>query len=60
MKRNSKLDTTAVANFLASMSDLSAPDAFANLRADAKSYGWSASTVDAIAKAISARFARKP
>ena len=50
-------DQVAVDNFLASLEGLTVSEAFANLRADARSYRWSAATVDAIARGISKRFA---
>jgi hypothetical protein len=51
----------AIDNFLASLDGLTAQEAFANLRADAKSYGWDGPTRTAIAEGISLHFSgRKP
>lgn len=57
MKRSA--DKAAVANFLASLDGLSALDAFANARADGKSYGWNEATQTAVAEGITAHFAAK-
>lgn len=46
----------AVDNFLASLDGLTAQQAFANLRLDAKSYGWDGPTRTAIAEGISRHF----
>lgn len=55
MKRRG-IDQVAVANFLASLDGMSITDAFANARADGKSYGWNAATQTAVANGIARRF----
>lgn len=54
----SAADRVAVENFLASLAGMSITDAFANARADGKSYGWGAPTQNAVAEGISRHFAR--
>ncbi len=53
-----KIDRAAVDNFLASLDGLTAQDAFANLRADADSYGWNGATRTAISNGIAKHFAK--
>lgn len=48
----------AVENFLGSLDGSSAVDAFQNLRADARSYGWNEATRTAIADGIRRHFER--
>ena len=57
--RARKADPVAAANFLASLAGMSQLDAFANLRADTKAYGWNAATNTAIAEGIGKHFAPK-
>jgi len=57
MKKNNGIKRIAVENFLSSLSGMSVTDAFANLRSDARSYGWNAATVNAIAEGISKHYA---
>lgn len=52
------VNANAVANFLGSLGDMTASDAFANLRLDSKLYKWNAATVNAISMGITAHFAR--
>jgi hypothetical protein len=44
--------SVAVENFLGSIDGLTRSEAFANLNADARSYGWNAATVRAISDGI--------
>jgi hypothetical protein len=55
----SGVDRVAVANFLASLDGMSITDAFANARADGKSYGWNAATQTAVSSGIAKRLGRK-
>lgn len=51
-----RIDKVAVRNFLASLDGMSITDAFANARADGKSYGWNYETQTAVARGISKHF----
>ena len=59
MKRPRR-DAVAVANFLASLDELSAQEAFHNAHMDARSYRWSAQTLGAVIDGIAEHFRNIP
>lgn len=48
--------TIAVQNFLGSLGNMTASEAYANLRQDARSYKWNAATVGAISLGIARHY----
>lgn len=53
------INRTAVDNFLGTLDGLTASEAFGNLNADARSYGWNAATRTAISNGIAKHFQAK-